>query len=61
MYIITEKDFNNKHRIRLEFLANYDIDIAYHLSKANVAIDGLNRKLVVYKARLLATCIKYED
>lgn len=52
---------NNRHKIRLEFLANYDIDIAYHLSKANVAIDGLNRRLVVYKARLLATCIKYED
>lgn len=60
MCIITE-DLNNRHKIRLEFLANYDIDIAYHLSKANVAIDGLNRRLVVYKARLLATCIKYED
>lgn len=60
MCIITE-DLNNRHKIRLEFLANYDIDIAYHLSKANVAIKGLNRRLVVYKARLLATCIKYED
>lgn len=40
---------------------NYDIDTAYNLGKANVVANALSRTLIVCRARLSATGIKYED
>lgn len=41
--------------------ADYDIQIAYHPSKANVVVDALNRILVMCGARHAPMGIKYED
>lgn len=56
-----KKDLNMQQRRWLEFLANYDIDIAYHPSKANMVANALNRRLVECGARLLAMDIRYDD
>lgn len=43
------------------FLVNYDIEIGYHPSKANVDIDALNKSPVMCGAKLVAMGIRYED
>lgn len=60
-YVFMQKDLNMQQRRWLEFLANYDIDIAYHPSKANMIANALNRRLVECGARLLAMDIRYDD
>ena len=41
--MITQKEFNIKHRRLLEFLKDYDMSIHYHQGKANVVFDTLSR------------------
>ena len=41
--MFTQKEFNIQQRRWLELLKNYDMSVLYHLGKANVVADALNR------------------
>ena len=43
-YIFTQKDLNLRQCRWLELIKDYDLDIQYHLGKANVVADTLSRK-----------------
>ena len=43
-YIFTQKNLNVRQVQWLELLSDYDIDIHYHLGKANKVADVINRK-----------------
>ena len=43
-YIFTQRDLNMRQRRWMEFLEDYDFTLHYHLGKANVVADALNRK-----------------
>jgi hypothetical protein len=43
-YIFTQKELNLRHRIWLELIKDYDLDIQYHPGKANVVADALSLK-----------------
>jgi hypothetical protein len=43
-YIFTQPDLNLRQRRWLELIKDYDLEIHYHLGKANVVADALSRK-----------------
>jgi hypothetical protein len=43
-YIFTQKELNLRQRRWLELIKHYDMEIQYHLGKANVVVDALSRK-----------------
>ena len=43
-YLYTRKELNMRQRRWLELMKDYDINIKYHLGKANVVADALSRK-----------------
>ena len=43
-YIFTQRDLNMRQRRWMEFLEDYDFNLHYHPSKANVVADALSRK-----------------
>ncbi|XP_073019293.1 uncharacterized protein [Primulina eburnea] len=43
-YFFTQKELNMRQIKCLELVKDYDCDISYHLSKANVVADALGRK-----------------
>jgi hypothetical protein len=43
-YIFTQKDLNLRQRCWLELIKDYDLEIHYHPSKANLVTDALSRK-----------------
>jgi hypothetical protein len=43
-YIFTQKELNLRQRRWLELIKDYDLDIQYHLGKANVVADALSHK-----------------
>ena len=43
-YIFTQQDLNMRQRRWMEYLEDYDFTLQYHLGKANVVADALNRK-----------------
>ena len=43
-YIFMQRDLNMRQHRWMEFLEDYDFTLHYHLSKANVVADALNRK-----------------
>ena len=45
-YIFTQPELNLRQRRWMELVADYDLEIAYHLGKANVVVDALSRKRV---------------
>ena len=45
-YFFTQKELNMRQRRWLELVKDYDVDIQYHLGKANVVADALSRKTV---------------
>jgi hypothetical protein len=44
-YIFTQADLNRRQRRWLELIKDYDLEVHYHLGKANVVADALSRKL----------------
>jgi hypothetical protein len=49
-YIFTQKDLNLRQRRWLELIKDYDLEIHYHPSKANLVADALSRKDYVQSA-----------
>ncbi|XP_048628720.1 uncharacterized protein LOC125599496, partial [Brassica napus] len=45
-YLFTQPDLNLRQRRRMEFVADYDMQILYHPGKANVVADALSRRKV---------------
>ncbi|XP_070011069.1 uncharacterized protein [Nicotiana sylvestris] len=45
-YIFKQKELNLRQRRWLELLKNYDVEILYHLGKANVVADALSHKSI---------------
>ena len=43
-YIFTQADLNMRQRRWLELIKDYDLEVHYHPSKANVVADALSRK-----------------
>jgi hypothetical protein len=43
-YIFTKKDLNLRQRRWLELIKGYDLEIHYHMGKANLVADALSRK-----------------
>ena len=43
-YILTQRDLNMRQCRWMEFLEDYAFTLHYHLGKANVVVDALNRK-----------------
>jgi hypothetical protein len=44
-YIFTQANLNMRQRRWLELIKDYDLEVHYHLGKANVVADALSRKL----------------
>jgi hypothetical protein len=44
-YIFTQSDLNMRQRRWIEFIKDYDLEVHYHLGKANVVADALSRKV----------------
>ena len=51
-YIFQERDLNLRQRRWLELLKDYDCDILYHPSKANMVADVLSRKYLYSLAHI---------
>jgi hypothetical protein len=51
-YIFTQSKLNMRQRRWLELIKDYELEIHYHLGKANVVADALSRKSQV---NMLAT------
>jgi hypothetical protein len=49
-YIFTQKDLNLRQHRWLELIKDYDLEIHYHLGKANFVVDALSRKEHVHSA-----------
>ena len=45
-YIFKQKELNLRQRRWLELLMDYDVDILYHLGKANVVADAVSHKFM---------------
>ena len=43
-YIFTQRDLNMRQRRWMEYFEDYDFTLHYHLDKANVVTNALNRK-----------------
>jgi len=43
-YIFTQSDPNLRKRRWLELIKDYDLEVHYHLGKANVVVDALSRR-----------------
>jgi hypothetical protein len=49
-YIFTQKDLNLRQHHWLELIKDYDLEIHYHLGKANLVVDALSQKEHVHAA-----------
>ena len=49
-YIFTQSDLNLRQRRWLELIKDYDLEVHYHLGKANVVADALSRRSYVNMA-----------
>jgi ribonuclease HI len=47
-YIFTQADLNMRQRRWLELIKDYDLEVHYHLGKANVVADALSCKIHCY-------------
>jgi hypothetical protein len=57
-YIFTQSELNMRQRRWLELIKDYELEIHYHLGKANVVADALSRKSQVNM--LVAHPMSYE-
>jgi hypothetical protein len=59
-YIFTQADLNMRQRRWLELIKDYDLEVHYHLGKANVVADALSQKLqcncVLMDSRINTLC-----
>ncbi|WVZ80833.1 hypothetical protein U9M48_028280 [Paspalum notatum var. saurae] len=64
-YIFTQNELNMRQRRWLELIKDYDLEIHYHLGKANVVADALSRKsyvnMVVAFQMPLELCAEFES
>ena len=44
-YIFTQPELNMRQRLWLELIKDYNLEVHYHLGKANVVADALSRKV----------------
>jgi hypothetical protein len=63
-YIFTQSDLNLRQPRWLELIKDYDIEIHYHLGKANVVADALSRKSYANEIQMLSMtnelCAEFE-
>jgi hypothetical protein len=59
MYIFTQPDLNKRKRRLLEMITHYELEVQYHLGKANVIADALSRK--THFNYLPAVCLTGEE
>ena len=52
-YVFTQRDLNLRQRRWVEYMKDYDFELAYHSGKANMVADALSRRS--YVANLLAS------
>jgi hypothetical protein len=52
-YIFTQSDLNLRQRWWLELIKDYDLEVHYHPSKANVVVDVLSRKSYANKVQAM--------
>jgi hypothetical protein len=57
-YIFTQSELNMRQRRWLELIKDYELEIHYHLGKANMVVDTLSRKSQVNM--LVADPMSYE-
>jgi hypothetical protein len=43
-YLFTQSDLNMRQQRSLELIKNYELEVHYHLGKANVVVDALSHK-----------------
>jgi hypothetical protein len=58
-YIFTQPDLNMRQRRRLELIKDYELEVHYHLGKANVIAAPLSRK--AHCKYLPAVCLTREE
>jgi hypothetical protein len=58
-YIITQPDLNMSQRRWLELIKNYELEVYYHLGKANVIADMLSH--MAHCNYLLVVCLTGEE
>jgi hypothetical protein len=63
-YIFTQPDMNLRQRRWLELIKDYDLEINYHPSKANIVADALSRRshinMLATRELLLEFCVEFE-
>ena len=63
-YIFTQSDLNLRHRRWLELIKDCDLEVHYHLGKANVVADALSRKSYANELRMtpmpMELCVDFE-
>jgi hypothetical protein len=53
-YIFTQLELNMRQRRQLELIKDYELEIHYHLGKANIVADALSRKSQV---NIMVACL----
>ncbi|KAF3668868.1 hypothetical protein FXO37_09299 [Capsicum annuum] len=57
-YLMTQKEFNARQYLWMDFLMDYAISILYHPGKANVVTDALSQKIVSIDPRKILANVK---
>ncbi|GJS11115.1 reverse transcriptase domain-containing protein [Tanacetum coccineum] len=60
-YIFDQKELNIRQRRWIELFSDYECEIRYHLSKANVVADALSRKERLKPRRVRAMAVTIQD